>query len=131
MVHYRLANEGDIPAMARLRAATWGSEKYWQVRIAGYLNGTLDPREALKPRVAYVAASSDRGRGVAPGLLRRLAAWFVARQAFRICVDVDPANLIARHLYQRHGAVVLRPHWMMWEDIHLLLDHRGANQGTV
>ena len=132
-VQYRLADKSDIPAMARIRAATWGSEEYWRTRIAAYMACELHPRQALTPRVLYVAQEGDslvgliaghltrryacdgelewidvtperRGSGIALELLRRLAAWFAQQKASRICVDVDPANTIARRLYTRHGA---------------------------
>ncbi len=55
--------------MARLRAATWGDEEYWRIRISEYLNGKLDPPEALKPRVAYIATSDDALIGLIAGHL--------------------------------------------------------------
>lgn len=149
-VHYREATKTDIPAMARLRAASWGTEDYWNTRIAAYLASELDPRQALQPRVGYVAVEGDsvvgliaghltrrhqcdgelewievvaecRGTGVAAGLLGELAKWFVAQKAARICVDVQPSNTVARRFYARHGAGELNPHWMVWEDIKVVL----------
>jgi ribosomal protein S18 acetylase RimI-like enzyme len=58
---------------------------------------------------------SHRRRGIASELLGRLAAWFQARQAQRICIDVDPDNVVAQHFYRHHGATDLRPHWLIWE----------------
>ncbi len=149
-VRYRQADESDIPGMARIRAAEWGTEEYWRSRIAAYMNCTLHPRQALMPRVNYVALEGDsmvgliaghltrrhacagelewinviperRGSGIACELLRRLAEWFAAQKAFRVCVDVDPANPTARRFYERHGARDLQPHWMVWEDISVVL----------
>jgi len=145
-LHYREAETSDVPALAQIRAADWGSEEYWQARITGYLNGELHPQKALAPRVMYVALEGDtivgfiaghltrryecdgelewinviperRGTGTASELLRRLAAWFVAEKVRKVCVDVDPANPVARRFYARHGAQNLNPHWMIWNDI--------------
>jgi GNAT superfamily N-acetyltransferase len=132
--------------MARLRAANWGPEEYWTVRISAYLDCTLHPQQALLPRVIYVALGGGslvgfiaghltrryscdgerewidviperRRSGIASELLRHLAAWFVAQKALRICVDVDPANTIGRTFYRRHGAGDLNPSWLVWDDI--------------
>ena len=145
-LHYREAETSDVPALAQIRAADWGSEEYWQARITGYLNGELHPQKALAPRVMYVVLEGDtivgfiaghltrryecdgelewinviperRGTGTASELLRRLAAWFVAEKVRKVCVDVDPANPVARRFYARHGAQNLNPHWMIWNDI--------------
>ena len=150
-VHYREAGKSDIPAMARIRAASWGSEDYWNRRIAAYMAGELHPRQALKPRVSYVSVEGDqvmgliaghltrryrcqgelewidvvaarRGSGIASGLLRELAQWFVVRKAARICVNVEPSNTVARRFYTRHGAGELNPHWMVWDDIKVVLE---------
>src|SRR6185295_4991569 len=106
----------DIDAMARLRAITWGTEEGWRERIHGYLAGTLHPRHALAPRVAFVAVRGDatigliaghlttrygcdgelewidvdptsRGTSAASALFRALASWFLARDVRRVCVD--------------------------------------------
>lgn len=142
----RLADPSDIPAMARMRAAQWESEEYWQARIARYLSGELHPRQALLPRIAYVGYAgealagfiaghltrryqchgelewidvipSHRRSGVASELLRHLAGWFVEQNARRICVDVQPANTVARRFYEGHGAEPLNEHWLVWNDI--------------
>ena len=106
----------------------------------------LHPRQALMPRVAYVAEEGKavvgfiaghlthrfdcagelewinvvpecRGGGISSALLRLLAAWFVEQHAVRVCVDVDPANSLARRFYLRYGAQHLNPHWLIWNDI--------------
>jgi ribosomal protein S18 acetylase RimI-like enzyme len=147
---YRQAHESDIPAMARIRAAEWGSEEYWRARISGYVSCKLHPQKALMPRVIYVSLEGDsivgfiaghltrryacdgelewinvvaerRGSGIALELLRRLAAWFVEQGASRICVDVDPANTAARRFYTRHGAEYLNQSWLVWIDIKVAL----------
>jgi GNAT superfamily N-acetyltransferase len=145
-VLYRQAQEGDIPAMAEIRAADWGDREYWKDRILRYLTHQLHPKEALRPRVAFVAVEREhvvgliaghlstrfgcdgelewisvrqkyRRHGFASQLLRRLAEWFAAGGVQRVCVNVDPSNHSARRFYSRHGAKDLRPHWMVWEDI--------------
>lgn len=145
-VEYRNANDSDIAAMAKLRAASWGDEEYWTKRIRGYMECEIYPQKALKPRVSYVAVEKKkvvgliaghltrryecdgelewidvvaerRGSGIATGLLERLAKWFVEKKALKVCVDVQPANTAARRFYARHGAEDLNPHWMIWKDI--------------
>ena len=132
--------------MARIREAEWETHEHWQARIAGYLDGTHDPRNALATREAFVAMVDDevvgfiaghcttrhgctgelewinvarthRGRGIASALLRAMAGWFVETAATNVCVDVDPANHAARRLYEFHGARELNPHWLVWDDI--------------
>jgi hypothetical protein len=101
---YGEAETSDVPAMARVRAAEWGSEEYWRNRITAYLAGELHPQHALKPRISYVCYAGDflvgfiaghltlryscdgelewinvipqqQGSGVACELLRLLAGW--------------------------------------------------------
>ncbi len=149
-IQYREANQSHISAMARIRAADWETEKYWNTRISGYLDCELNPQQALKPRIIYIALESEtvlgfiaghltrryacdgelewidvvpayRRNGVATELLRLLAAWFVEQKSLRICADVDPANTIARHFYMRHGARDLNKHWLVWENIQGIL----------
>jgi len=149
-VCYRLAEKSDIPAMARIRAAEWETEEYWQRRISGYLACELHPQHALQPRVSYVAleggsiigfvaghltrrygcdgelewinvAPQCRGTGTASGLLRLMAGWFIEQKAPRVCVDVAPSNAVARRFYIRHGASVLNPHWLVWKDISIVV----------
>ena|SRR5207302_7689694 len=152
-VHYRQAGKSNVPAMARIRAGEWGTEEYWRVRISRYLDRELHPQQALLPRVIYVALEGDslvgfiaghltrryacdgelewinvirerRGSVVASELLRLLAAWFAKQKASRICVDVDPANSTARRFYMRHGADNLNEHWLVWNDIKVVLAER-------
>lgn len=145
-VLYRQVRLEDIPAMAEIRATDWGSEEYWRDRILQYLTLKLHPKEALRPRISFVAVERDRvvgliaghlttrfgcdgelewisvreecrGRGVASQLLCHLAEWFGARGVQRVCVDVEPSNHSARRFYVRHGAKELKLHWMVWENI--------------
>ena len=150
---YRQARTRDIPAMAEIRAADWGDEEYWKERILRYLTHQLHAREALPPRVSFVAVEGDRvvgliaghlttrfgcdgelewisirqeyrRRRVASRLLGHLAEWFAARAVRRVCVDVEPSNHSARRFYTRHGAKDLKPHWMVWENIHVVVSHQ-------
>ena len=143
---YRQATPADIAGMSEVRACDWGTKEYWRDRIREYLAGELHPREALPSRVAFVCADQDRvlgliaghltrrfgcagelewisvrpehrTQGIASGLLRCLAEWFLTHNARRICVNVEPSNYAARRFYTRHGATYLTPHWMVWEDI--------------
>jgi GNAT superfamily N-acetyltransferase len=156
-MRYREADKRDVRHMAQLRAASWGTEDYWESRIAQYMDGTNNPRQALAPRVLYVAVDDEsltgliaghltqrhgcqgelewidvvrthRGTGVASGLLRQLATWFVGQGALKVCVDVEPENARARRFYTRHGARPLNPHWMVWDDVGVVC--RGG-QGTT
>jgi GNAT superfamily N-acetyltransferase len=154
-VVYREAGQLDVPAMARVRALSWGDEEYWQKRIIGYMNYEIYPQKALKPRLSLIAVGDGsvvgliaghltqrhgcdgelewidvirerRGTGVAAELLRRLAEWFVEQKASKVCVDVQPSNTVARKFYGRHGAVDLNPHWMVWNDIRVVLDQQDS-----
>ena len=156
-VIYRQADTSDIPAMARIRAAEWETEVYWRARITGYLARELHPQQALMPRIIYVALEGDslvgfiaghltrrydcdgelewidvvpeyRGKGIASELLRLLAAWFTAQNASRICVDVDPANTTARRFYIRHGAGNLNKHWLVWNNINVVIGEQLKGQ---
>jgi GNAT superfamily N-acetyltransferase len=149
----REANQSDIPAMACIRAAEWESEVYWNGRISSYLEGKTHPNHALRSRVIYVALDQGamvgfiaghltrrygcdgelqwidvirerRRSGIASQLLRCLAAWFVEQKASRICVDVDPANTVGRAFYANHGAGILNRHWLVWNDIGVVLGER-------
>lgn len=155
-MEYRLATAADVPAMAKIRAAEWETEEYWQRRLTAYMEGGLDPRKALQPRVTYVAVQecevigfisghltrrfacdgelefinvvpAFRGTGVAAELLRRLAQWFAEKNALKVCVDPDDP---ARRFYARHGAVSLNAHWLVWNDIRSVLEP-GQSQSVA
>jgi GNAT superfamily N-acetyltransferase len=154
-VHYRPADQSDIPAMARIRIGRDEGGGAPEDRMLRYLNREHHPHEALMPRVIYVALEGDalvgyiaghltqryecdgelqwiyviperRGSGVASGLLRLLAAWFAEQKASRICVNCGEANTIARRFYTRHGAEHLEKHWLVWNDINVVLGERGS-----
>jgi GNAT superfamily N-acetyltransferase len=159
-MNYRLASKFDIPAMASVRAADWETEDYWKARISAYLAGELHPREALLPRVIYIATEANslagfiaghltrrykcggelewidvtrehRRSGVASELLRHLAAWFVEQNAIRICVDVEPENTVARKFYAKHGAEKLNEHWLVWKDIRSALNAAPVRRKSI
>ncbi len=150
VIQYRKAGQSDIAAMARIRAMYRGTPEYWENRISGYLNHLHNPQHALMPRVMYVAVETDNiagfiaghltGRlgcngelewidtmqqyqrqGIASGLLRLLAAWFVDQKSLRVCIDVDPSNGPAQLFYRKHGAENLNEHWLFWQDVSVLL----------
>ena len=139
--------EHDVPAMALIRAQEWGTEEYWVKRIEGYMRGILHPGDALPQRILYVAIDNHkiigfiaghlttrfhcdgelewinvqqdyRNKGIASELLRLLVAWFNENNAFKICVDPDDT---AQKFYAKHGAINLDQHWMVWNDITVLL----------
>jgi GNAT superfamily N-acetyltransferase len=146
---FRPATLLDVSAMTQLRSEHWGKAPDWEQRIAAYLSGEHNPRDARSQRIAILAeqdgevvgfiaghltrryqcdgelqwinVSADfRGQGVATELLRQLADWFASNNARRICVDVQPRNTVARTFYTRHGAQPLNDHWLVWEDIALV-----------
>jgi ribosomal protein S18 acetylase RimI-like enzyme len=153
-VTIRRAEERDIPAMAAIRAAEWETQEYWERRIGNYLRGAIAAQHALPGYAAFVAdldgavvgfiaghrttrhgcqgelewidvVQAQRRQGIAGQMVVRLAAWFIEQQALRVCIDVQPKNLVARGLYAKFGARPLNPHWMIWDDV------RVAVKGTT
>ena len=156
-MQYREPEPSDFDAIARLRDDWADDAARLGERLARYVAGGHHPRGALAPRVMWVAGDGDglagyacghltrrhgcdgeleqlwvaaahRGRGVADELLRRVAAWLVARGARRVCVDVTPENAVARRFYARHGARPLLPHWMVWDDIAIVPGQSRAGE---
>jgi GNAT superfamily N-acetyltransferase len=144
-VVFRPAEDGDLDAMAAIRAREWETEVYWKRRIGSYMAVENSPQQALPARAVFVAVDDgavvgfvaghrtrrygcdaelewinvvpeQRGRGIAGQLLVVMARWFVEQGALRVCVDVEPKNTVARGLYARYGAERLNHHWMVWED---------------
>ena len=145
-VTYRPATLLDVAAMAQLRPEPWVNAPDWDYRLAAYLSGEHNPRHALPERVMIVAEQDDevvgfiaghltrrhdcdgelqwinvsaaqRGQGIATGMLRELADWFVSNNVHRVCVDAKPRNPEARSFYTRHGAEPLKSNWLVWSDI--------------
>jgi ribosomal protein S18 acetylase RimI-like enzyme len=152
-IQYREAVQSDIPDLAQIRAAVSGTPEGWLMRISGYLNGEHHPQQALRPRILYIASKDDvvvgfiaghltrrfecngelewintipeyRRYGIASELLRLLAAWFVENKSIKVCVDVDPDNSAAQQFYKRHGAENLNKHWLVWNDIGIVLKEK-------
>jgi len=147
-MQYREAIHNDIPALVDIRGKKDNTEEYWVRRITGYMDRVHHPQKALMPRVIYLAIEKDtvagfiaghlterfacdgelewidaipeyQGRGVAFELLKLLAQWFAEQGARKVCVD--PGNDRARRFYTKHGAVNLNQHWMVWEDIGVVI----------
>jgi len=150
MVAIRRAEERDVTAMAAIRAEAWGTQEYWEPRVGAYLAGAVSARDAQAECAVFVAeidgavagvasghrttrhrcqgelqwmnvARAHQGRGIAGNLLAAMAGWFVEQGAMRVCVDVEPGNAAARAFYARHGAVELKPSWMVWEDVRVAI----------
>ena len=151
--HYRQADRSDVRDMARIRSVDLGSEDYWLGHIGSYFDRTFHPEEALGPRMGYVAANANhevvgfaaghltrrfdcegelawisvltdyRAQGIGATLMRFMASWFALQRARRVCVDVSPTNANARRFYEGLGAVPLKRHWYVWDDITLLAVH--------
>ena len=87
-------------------------------QVIGFAAGHLTRRYACSGELQWInVAPGRRGSGIASELLRLLAGWFVQQGAYRVCVDVDPANAAARAFYTRNGAERLNRHWLVWNDI--------------
>ena len=160
LVSYRVATTDDVPAMARLRDKSGWQGGASEERIRQYLDGTHHPQFARAGRAAYLAESSGalagfiaghlttrfaydaevqwllvapahRGGSVATPLLEQLTAWFLRQEAPRVCVNVSPDNARARRFYQRHGALELAEHWMIWPDIRSALAETTDMVGRI
>ena len=119
--------------------------------MVAYLEGRHHPHLALEPRTVWVAESGEevigyvgghltrrfdcdgelqylyvappyRRRGVAVTLVRHLARWFLEQHAHRICVNVNAQSPGALPFYRHLGAEELRPHWMVWSDIAIVIE---------
>src|SRR5262245_55973170 len=128
---FRIATSADVAGMGhcRLMAPAAGAAA---PRLAAYLNGTLPLKQALPPRIGYVALAADsvvgyiaghlttrhacagevqylfvapahRRRGVATALVRLLAGWFREQGATKVCVCVDADSPAAQPLYRSLG----------------------------
>ena len=94
--------------------------------VVGLVAGHLTKRYSCGGELQWMNVVCERrGSGIADNLLRCMAKWFATKQAMRICVDVQPSNAAARSFYFRNGASELNPHWLVWEDISLLLEGRS------
>ncbi|GGG97168.1 GNAT family N-acetyltransferase [Silvibacterium dinghuense] len=152
----RMAEDADFPVMAELRAAAWGEREFWMERLIRYRLGQHSPQHALLERAIFVADDAGsvvgfvaghrtrrfdcdgelqwinvvahrRGEDVAVRLMSRMGVWFVEQQLSRVCVNVDPANRVARRLYARCGAQALHEQWMVWEDARTMAESVSAD----
>ncbi len=90
--------------------------------MLGFVAGHLTTRYSCDGELQWIYVLPDqRGSGIASGLLRQMTEWFLSNSARRICVNVDPRNLIARRFYVRNGAQELNEYWMVWPDIRAAL----------
>lgn len=152
-IEYRVATSADVAAMARSRLAD-PSGAAMDPRVAAYLDGEHHPREALPPRIGYLALDAEavvgyiaghrtrrfgydgelqylfvapgrRRAGIATALVGLLARWFLDRGIARVCVNVDTGSPGAAPFYRSVGAGPLNPHWYAWEDIGTALRGRA------
>ena len=150
-IMFRSAEVADIPALAAIRAAEWETHAYWTRRIGEYLpekgaqdrmiliaenRGTVvgfvaghrTRRYGCDGELQWVNVSRDgRRRGIGAMLVQQIGFWFVDQGARRICVDVEPDNIIARGLYSRCGAKPFKPYWMIWENSRDMIDQRSSH----
>ena len=139
-----------IEHIAKIRADEWGGIDFWTSRITAYLELNHHPQQALDPRIIYVAVDGKqvigfvaghltrrlncdgelqwinvideyRSTGVASSLLKVMAQWFIGQKAPKVCVNADAENATAHRFYQRYGAKVISPHWLMWTNISVVL----------
>jgi GNAT superfamily N-acetyltransferase len=154
-VRFRRAMPADAMRVARLpREGEAGGDP--PERMARYLAGEHHPQQALPPRAMWIAEEEGepvgyvaghltrrfgcegelqwiylvphrRRSGVGREMVRLLARWFVENGARRVCVNVGDED--ARPFYRRCGAVDLRPHWMVWDDVARVLEREGTADG--
>ena len=144
-------------------AAIWAIEKgeggTTEERMTAYFDGQLHPRQALPPRVTYVACEGEALIGYIAGHLTRrfgcdgelqwlcviqerrrcavasrlmpcLAAWCKQQNAARVCVNVARTNIAAIHFYAKHGAEPMKLGWMVWTDFAAAIEKsQGSSAG--
>lgn len=155
VILYREATLADAPAIARLCANAPQEIGYWEARIYGYLNFELNPHQATRARLVYVAVHKGlivgfiaghltkrveysgqvqwimtgeqcRRTGIGSKLLSIMARWFIDHRVTSVRVDVDPENTGTWQFYQHHHALSINRYWLFWDDIRLLLDDQEA-----
>ena len=111
------------PRLALLPRA--GYVAFARGRMIGYIAGHLTKRHGCAGEVQYLfVAPAWRKRGIASALLQLMAKWFQENAAAKVCVCVDAGSPAAMPFYRSHGASPLNPysrHWVMWEDIGIIL----------
>jgi GNAT superfamily N-acetyltransferase len=130
------------------------------VRMAAYFEGRHQPQQALAARIGYVAVENGtvvgyiaghasrrfkcdgevqylyvapeyRRQGVGTLLLQRLAGWFQASGAAKVCVNVNTDSPPAAPFYVNCGAQPLNEHWYVWPEIRVVLDRENRLSGRV
>jgi GNAT superfamily N-acetyltransferase len=92
----------------------------------GYVAGHLTRRFGCDGELQWIyVVPQYRRTQVGSKLLGFLAGWFLERGAHRICVDVGDDE--ARAFYKRHRAVELNRHWMVWNNIGVVLESAAAS----
>ena len=143
-VQFRVASAADVPAMEACRSSD-AEARSADPRMAAYFAGNHHPRQALAPRIGYVATVDGRvvgyaaghlttrhgcaaelqylfveprlrRRGIATALVRMLADWFARAGAVKMCVCVDGDSAAAKPFYERAGAYPIKPLWYVWDD---------------
>jgi ribosomal protein S18 acetylase RimI-like enzyme len=97
--------------------------------VAGFVAGHLTSRFGCNGELQWINVHPQhRGKGIADRLTVTMLDWFHRRNAFRVCVNVEPGNAAARALYAKHGAVSMNEYWMLWTDLRQMrLPPIGAN----
>lgn len=144
-IRYRRATSADVDAISRCRREDPLAGDA-DPRLSAYLDGRSHPREALLPRIGFLAldgdrivgyvaghlttrhgcdgevqhlfvAPSHRRQGIASALLRLQAQWFQTQGAAKVCVDVDVGSAPAIPFYVACGASPLNRYWYVWDDM--------------
>jgi hypothetical protein len=90
--------------------------------VAGLIAGHLTTRYQCQGELQWIHVLAPlRRAGTASGLLKILSSWFVSQHCTRVCTNVDPSNAEARRFYLRHSAASLNEHWMIWQNINVVL----------
>lgn len=142
----RAATVADVQAIQSLFAPGDREGAASTGRLRGYIAGEYHPQLALPPRIVVIASKGAttagycaghctrrfdctgelqwlfvspafRRQGVGAALIGKLAGWFVARKAMRVCVNVDPSNAPALWFFGAMGASAKDEHWLEWLDI--------------
>ena len=64
-------------------------------------------------------AQERRGLGIIT-VTCKMVRW--SKGALRVCVDVEPSNAGARAFYRLHRAGELNRHWLVWNNVSVLLE---------
>jgi GNAT superfamily N-acetyltransferase len=92
------------------------------VRIVGFIAGHLTTRYDMDAEIQnfYILKSYQR-QGIGADLLKHLVAWLQQQQIQSLCVGIDPENPY-QQFYLKQGGRHLNPHWMVWDNLNLLLE---------